>query len=408
MFSQLNNNKHYITVRQIMKNKLTFEWSSVERKEQIWRLYFYFIVLIFSVFTIFINLDKWYTFEPLIISLGCIVVLQFLLVYLLNNKEIQFLIFDVCLHLRWLYPFANWISNHFIMISILILFSITGIDAPNIFIIAAVIILVIVHIITQYSQEKGSNNPYISLWLGLIGTFIGFTLSAYAQGAFNEKHNKSNLISTLDIAIENASTNSSTLDSQIRDILYRVKEKEEITPSDVLESSIKNNALEQILIDGELNNSLSQIGKERLSDSYWDSLNILLDSDAQTELRNKYEKVKNKKNDKDYQEYIKSCLDLLEIEKISQIGISEFLEIEKQYQNKSINEKEYEDRLTEFWERFNGYSKNINKTTFKDYLDILPDDDHTLYIDPITITMVESSYEKSLKERLENNHNNIK
>ncbi|MFF2588841.1 hypothetical protein ACFVSS_13220 [Peribacillus butanolivorans] len=286
-----------------------FKWMSEGMKEKLRRLYFFFFVLFYSLSVIFMKLDEWYSFKPLVISLAYTAIILIVLVHFLNNKKVHSQFLDLFLRFSWLNLILNWTISHLTMVTIVSLYFISQASTSSIFLIATVLVLIIVHISIKYLQDKKVpvDSPYVVLWLGLISTFIGFTLSGYAQEAFKEKDDKENLIATIDLALAQEDNRNDRIEDKLAEIILKVKEKDEIFLDDIKVSLPKNNALEQIINKGDLYNRLSPDGRSTFSFSFNFNPEISLnDAEIQKELKEEFERVKSKQRSKEFEKFTRS------------------------------------------------------------------------------------------------------
>ncbi|MFD4820154.1 hypothetical protein [Peribacillus butanolivorans] len=215
------------------------------------------------------------------------------------------------------------------------------------------------------------DSPYVVLWLGLISTFIGFTLSGYTQEAFKEKDDKENLISTIDLALAQEDNRYETIEDKMEKIILKVKEKDEIFLDDIKISLPKNNALEQIINKGDFYNRLSPDGRSAFSfDFNFNPSEISLnDTKKQNELKEEFERVKNKQSSKEFEKFAKNYFDSLNLALLEEYMVITVLELEKKYLTESLTQSEYEQALDEKREELMEYMENFKDITYDRYLD---------------------------------------
>ncbi|MFS0604924.1 hypothetical protein [Peribacillus frigoritolerans] len=349
-----------------------FKWMSEGMKEKLRRLYFFFFVLVYSLSVIFMKLDEWYSFKPLVISLAYTAIILIVLVHFLNNKKVHSQFLDLFLRFNWLNLILNWTISHLIMVTIVSLYFISQASTSSIFLIATVLVLIIVHISIKYLQDKVPvDSPYVVLWLGLISTFIGFTLSGYAQEAFKEKDDKENLIATIDLALAQEDNRNDKIEDKLTEIILKVKEKDEIFLDDIKVSLPKNNALEQIINKGDLYNRLSPDGRSTFSFSFnFNPSEISLnDAEIQKELKEEFERVKSKQRSKEFEKFTKNYFDALNLALLEEYLVITVLELEKKYLTDSLTQTEYEQALDEKREEYMDYMENLKDITYDRYLE---------------------------------------
>lgn len=236
-------------------------------------------------------------------------------------------------------------------------------------------------------------------------------MSGYAQEAFSEKDDKENIVATLDLAISQEKNIDHIFSDKIRDNIIKYKEKDQLISDDFLITSLpKNSALEQIMLRGDLYNNLSPIAKSELDileTTYKitevNNYIVLDDTEKRIELEKEFEKVKNKQSSKEFQEFLKDYLDLLEMVRIARNGLITTLELEKDYLSGSLTLEEYNKEIKESRKMFQGYFENLQKGKFKDYLDSveLKDEGYFVYIDFIFTYVGEGHpYKPNVQERL--------
>ncbi|PGZ93953.1 hypothetical protein COE53_04325 [Bacillus sp. AFS029533] len=388
MIEKCSRNIHN-TVRQF-----DFKLISEVIKNLLFKMYIYTSILIYLLFVNLLNFRKWNSFESLGIIIGYVVVIHLFLKYLFKNENLNFHLNNIFFHLKWL---IKWATSHLIMVSVYISFTLFHISSASIFIIATFLILMIVHFIIKYLQDMkvvDNDNPFFVLWIGLISTFIGFTLSTYTQEAFNEKDQNNNLIGALDLAIVQADNINDTYNDQIRNILLKLKEKDKITLEDItIDSLPSNDALEEIIKNGELYNNLSPIAindmgfldmdlqVKKLNNAFGDS-----DSEQQKGFTEAFEQVKNKQSENDFKDFIKFYIDILYYVQINQKELIYIMENEKAFLSKTINQQEYLERVDEGREEFQQYSERLEKTTLTSYLESIQKHEYGVtYSDPVFV-----------------------
>lgn len=348
-------------------------------KEKIRVLYFLFFVLFYSLYAIFLKSDEWYSFKPLVIALAFTVILIILLFHFLSNEKVHSLLLDIFFQFSWLNPIFNWTISHLIMVTIFSLYSLSQAGTSSLFLIATVLVLIIVHIMIKYLQDKQvtANNPYVVLWLGLISTFIGFTLSGYTQEAFKEKDDKENLISTIDLALAQEENLDDEIDSKLEEIIKKVQEKDEIFLEDIKISRYKNTALEQIINNGAFYNRLSTDARSLIN---FDSTERLLNQEFyQIELEKEFEKVKNKPSSKEFHEFVEGYSMSLNFAKLEIFTITTLLELEKKSLSGSLTQSEYQNAYNEKFDEYEDYVENLSNMKYKDYLETVTKAEHGGY-----------------------------
>lgn len=193
------------------------------RKEFIWRLYIYSLYDIYTCYFIYINLDSWTSFDSLFTATGIFLIIHILLIYILNDFNIQLIVYDLFSYINWLGKFTCSISINFMWLSVMILEVYSNIDEISIFITLTVFLLIFIHFAIYYLQKKrvDGNNLYIVLWLGLIGTFIGFTLSGYAQEKVNEETEETSK-KNMEIILESAISYEKARKYEIQNYLFNI------------------------------------------------------------------------------------------------------------------------------------------------------------------------------------------
>jgi len=79
---------------------------------------------------------------------------------------------------------------------------ISGIDYLVFFSILSIpIIHITIYLMQKYRILKDESNPHLVVWLGLIGIFVGFTLSTYASDILSTLNTKNKVIARLEMAI---------------------------------------------------------------------------------------------------------------------------------------------------------------------------------------------------------------
>ncbi|MGE7609671.1 hypothetical protein ACQKML_24165 [Peribacillus frigoritolerans] len=352
-----------------------FRWV----KEKIRVLYFLFFVLFYSLYAIFLKSDEWYSFKSLVIALAFTAILLILLFHFLCNVKVHSLLLDIFFQFRWLNPIFNWTISHLIMVTIFSLYSLTQASASSLFLIATVLVLIIVHIMIKYLQDKQvtANNPYVVLWLGLISTFIGFTLSGYTQEAFKEKDDKESLISTIDLALAQEENLDYEIDSKFEEVILKVKEEDEIFLEDIKFSRYKNTALEQIINNGDFYNRLSTEARNLIN---FDSTERLINQEFyQLELEKEFEKVKDKQSSKEFHEFVEGYSMALNGTKLEIFTITTLLELEKKSLSGSLTQSEYQNAYNEKFDEYEDYVENLSNMKYKDYLETVTKAEHGGY-----------------------------
>ncbi|MFD4932129.1 hypothetical protein ACFWMS_25200 [Peribacillus butanolivorans] len=372
-----------------------FRWV----KEKIRVLYFLFFVLFYSLYAIFLKSDEWYSFKPLVIALAFTAILLILLFHFLSNEKVHSLLLDFFFQFSWLNGIFNWTISHLIMVTIFSLYSLSQVSTSSLFLIATILVLIIVHIIIKYLQDKQvtANNPYVVLWLGLISTFIGFTLSGYTQEAFKEKDEKENLISTIDLALAQEENLDYEMDSKWHDVIEKVKEEDEIILEDIEISKVKNTALEQIINNGDFYNRLSPDARDLIN---FDSTERLLNQKVyQVDIEKEFEKVKNKQSSKEFHEFVESYSMALNMAKLEIFRIITLLELEKKSLSGSLNQSEYQEAYKEKLDDYEDYMENFANVTYDDYLESVTKTEHGYLLSNPVFQDSGSRYVPSLQER---------
>lgn len=368
-------------------------------KEKIRVLYFLFFVLFYSLYAILLKSDEWYSFKPLVIALAFTVILIILLFHFLSNEKVHSLLLNIFFQFSWLNPIINWTISHLIMVTIFSLYSLSQASTSSIFLIATVLVLIIVHVLIKYLQDQQVtvNNPYVVLWLGLISTFIGFTLSGYTQEAFKEKDDKENLISTIELALAQEENLDDTIDSKLEDIIKKIQEKDEIFLEDIEISRTKNTALEQLINNGDLYNRLSPDARNLIS---FDSTERMLNQKViQIDLDKEFEKVKNKQNSKEFRDFVRGYCFILNYAKIEIFSLISLLELEKKSLSGSLTQSEYQKAYKEKMDDYEDYIKNLSEMTYYDYLETVSEAEHGYFISNPVFQTSGSRYVPSIQER---------
>jgi hypothetical protein len=264
-------------------------------------------------------------------------------------------------------------------VTIFSLYSLSQASTSSLFLIATILVLIFVHIIIKYLQDKQvtANNPYVVLWLGLISTFIGFTLSGYTQEAFKEKDDKENLISTIDLALAQEENLDYEIDSKWKEVIKKVKEEDEIFLEDIKISRVKNTALEQIINNGDFYNRLSTDARNLIN---FDSTERLLNQKVyQVDLEKEFEKVKNKQSSKEFHEFVETYCMALNGAKLEIFSLITLLELEKKSLSGSLTQSEYQDAYNEKLDDYGDYVENLENMKYKDYLESVTKVEHGGY-----------------------------
>ncbi|WP_416045816.1 hypothetical protein [Priestia megaterium] len=376
--------------KSITSNKqVKVKWLFKNIKTELWKLYFFCLIILLELFAISTKLNEWTSFEPLIIFIAYSAITLISLYYVLCSNLLFSLIISIVHRFHGFNSIISWILHHLILVAILYAYCFRKVSTASIFIIATLLILAIVHIIIKYLQlkERNLNNPYFILWIGLISTFVGFTLSGYAQEIFKEKEDKDKLVDSLNIAIYSEKQIRDKLSDKQTEIKSALLMKQKILYSDFFIKALpENKTLEQILTKRDSYNIFSPMTQNDYGMNYKDPRDNrlkaleVLDALDTHDIKivsyssiNPDNKKKYKENSQEYERNYKSIAMLMllkyDYSLIQEKVLIDLLEIEKQYQKGSISANEYRNLYEEEQEDFKQYLDNIKKIPYENYVD---------------------------------------
>ncbi|MEH7176241.1 hypothetical protein, partial [Priestia megaterium] len=134
-----NSNNNNISIAS--NKQSTIKRLSKNIKSEFWKLYIFFLVVLFILFEIITKLNKWTSFEPLIVFIAYSAIALIFLYYILNSILLSSLLSSMFIRLKGLNSIVNWILHHLILVTILYTYFFRRVSTSSIFIIATLIIL---------------------------------------------------------------------------------------------------------------------------------------------------------------------------------------------------------------------------------------------------------------------------
>ncbi|MEH6887120.1 hypothetical protein V7Z92_24620, partial [Priestia megaterium] len=106
--------------KSITSNKqVKVKWLFKNIKTELWKLYFFCLIILLELFAISTKLNEWTSFEPLIIFIAYSAITLISLYYVLCSNLLFSLIISIVHRFHGFNSIISWILHHLILVAIL-------------------------------------------------------------------------------------------------------------------------------------------------------------------------------------------------------------------------------------------------------------------------------------------------